>query len=236
MEQLPIHAAKKFVSKFHPNCDAALLAGSVVSGQATATSDLDIVIFDRNQSHSYRESLVEFGWPIEVFVHNLDSYKPFFVSDCERARPTLPRMVSEGVILKDNGIVVDIKNEANELLAKGPEKWSGEIIRLKRYFITDALDDLLGATDRSEELQIANTLTELVSEFVLRTNGHWIGSSKWVMRTLKQFDEQFAQQYFESFDLFYRTGDKADVADLVEDVLRPYGGRLFEGFSIGKNS
>lgn len=27
---------------------------------------------------AYRESLFEFGWAIEVFVHNLTSYKDFF--------------------------------------------------------------------------------------------------------------------------------------------------------------
>ncbi len=229
-----IRAAKNFLSTFHPNCDAALLAGSVVRGQATATSDLDIILFDRKLIGSYRESLVEFGWPIEVFVHNLVSYKQFFASDCERARPTLPRMVSEGVILKDTGIVEEIKREANELLAKGPERWPDATVDLKRYFISDALDDFQGAIERAEELMIANTLAELVSEFVLRTNGCWIGSSKWVMRSLKEWNEEFAARFFQSFDLFYRKGIKTEVINLVDEVLSLHGGRLFEGFSIGK--
>lgn len=230
----PIEAAHQFIKKYFPNCQGALLAGSVVRGEETETSDLDMVIFDKSIRSSYRESFIEFDWPIEIFVHNLTSYKPFFDNDCERARPSLPRMVSEGVVLKDDEIIDSIKKEAKEILVKGPKEWSAETINVKRYFITDALDDFKGCTNRAEELFIANKLAELVSEFVLRTNRKWIGTSKWMVRSLKQYDEQFANQFVEAFDRFYQTGEKNQVIQLVEGVLKPFDGRLFHGFSLGK--
>ncbi|WP_139891487.1 nucleotidyltransferase domain-containing protein [Bacillus sp. D386] len=230
----PIEAGQRFIKIYFPNCQGALLAGSVVRGEATETSDLDIVIFDKNISSSYRESLVEFGWPIEMFVYNLTSYKLFVESDCERARPSLSRMISEGIILKDCGIIDSIKKEAKEILAKGPEEWTAEIINTKRYFITDALDDFKGCTNRAEELFIANTLAELVSEFILRANRQWIGTSKWVVRSLKQYDELFANQFVEAFDCFYKTGEKDQVIHLVENILEPFGGELFHGFLLGE--
>ncbi len=84
----PIDAAKKFVVAYFPESPGALLAGSVVRGEATNTSDLDIVVFDTNKPSSYRESLIKYQWAIEVFVHNLTSYKHFFESDIERAQPS----------------------------------------------------------------------------------------------------------------------------------------------------
>ncbi|GAA0610992.1 hypothetical protein GCM10009001_30290 [Virgibacillus siamensis] len=113
-----------------------------------------------------------------MFAHNLKSYQHYFESDYNRGRPSLPRMVSEGIILKGDGIIDSIKCEAKELFSKGPEKWSTEIINTKRYLITDILDDFIGCNNRAEEIFIANTLAEVVSEFVLRTNNKWIGSSK----------------------------------------------------------
>ncbi|MFF3023155.1 nucleotidyltransferase domain-containing protein [Gottfriedia sp. NPDC057948] len=231
----PIEVAHHFVNKYFPSCLGALLAGSVVRNEATETSDLDIVIFEKSLSSSYRESLKEYDWDIEVFVHNLTSYKHFFESDYERARPSLPRMVSEGIILKDEGVIEVIKKEANDLLDKGPKKWSEETIRIKRYFITDTLKDFIGSSKRVEELFIANTLAELVSEFVLRTNRKWIGSSKWIIRSLKQNNEDFAECFVEAFDVFYKTGEKKRIIEIVDEVLQPFGGRLFEGFSLGKN-
>ncbi|WP_339229539.1 nucleotidyltransferase [Oceanobacillus sp. FSL K6-2867] len=143
-------------------------------------------------------------------------------------------MVSEGIILKDNGVIDSIKCEAKELLSKGPEKWSNEIINTKRYFIKDTLDDFIGCNNRAEGIFIANTLAELVSEFVLRTNNRWIGASKWIIRSLRDYDINFAEQFVETFDIFYRSGSKNEVIKLVDEILHPYGGRLFEGFSLGK--
>lgn len=229
-----IEAAQQFIAKHFPHCDGALLAGSVVRGEATETSDLDIVVFDNLRMTSYRESFIAFGWAIEVFVHNLTSYKQFFDEDYKRARPSMPRMVSEGIILKDNSFIESIKEEATQLLKKGPEEWSQQTIKTKQYFISDALNDLIGCSNKAEELFIANTLAELVSEFVLRTNRQWIGHSKWVVRALMQYDETFTQQFINAFDIFYKTGAKEQIIKLVDKVLESYGGQFFEGFSIGK--
>lgn len=229
-----IEAAQQFIAQYFPHCDGALLAGSVVRGEATETSDLDIVVFDHTRMASYRESIIAFGWAIEVFVHNLTSYKQYFHEDYKRARPSMPRMVSEGIVLKDNGILDGIKNEAKLLLDKGPEEWTEQTVKIKQYFITDALDDFIGCSNKAEELFIANALAELVSEFVLRTNRQWIGHSKWVVRALLQHDEAFTLHFIQAFDIFYKTGNKQHIIQLVNNVLEPFGGKYFDGFSIGK--
>ncbi|MFE4522915.1 nucleotidyltransferase domain-containing protein [Cytobacillus firmus] len=230
----PIEAAFQFIEKHFPNCQGAILAGSVVRGQATDTSDLDIVIFDESLSSSYRVSLIEFGWNIELFAHNLSSYRLFFESDCKEARPCMPRMVSEGKILKDTGVLSEIRKEAKDLLEQGPKEWSKETIDMKRYFITDALDDLIGCQNRGEGIFIANKLGEIVSEFILRSNRKWIGSSKWVVRSLVHHDKELANEFVEAFDTFYKTNDTDKIVSLTDKVLKPFGGRLFEGFSLGK--
>ncbi|WP_449536551.1 nucleotidyltransferase domain-containing protein [Ferdinandcohnia sp. Marseille-Q9671] len=229
-----IEAAKQFVFMRFPNCQAALLAGSVVRNESTETSDLDIIVFDNMFSSSYRESVVEFGWAIEVFVHTTTSYKVYFESDAKRARPSMPRMVAEGLVLKDNGILDSIKQEARDILLQGPEAWTTDTIKVKRYFLTDALYDFIGCENRREGLFIASSLAELTCEFVLRTNGKWIGTSKWVYRSLREYDETFADTFVKAFDAYFKTGKKESIVQLVDDVLAPYGGRLFEGFSIGK--
>ncbi|MED0984453.1 nucleotidyltransferase domain-containing protein [Bacillus paramycoides] len=231
----PIEAARSIITSQIPNCDVALLGGSVARGEATKTSDLDVVIFDQNLSSCYRESFYSNGWPVEVFVHNFETYKTFFKSDCERGRPSLPQLVSEAFVLKGKEkIVAELKREANELLNNGPEKWTEETMKQKRYFITDALDDFIGATKREEELFIANLLADLVHEYVLRVNGQWLGNSKWFIRVLKRYDEVYAEKFVAVFDHFYKTGEKKELIAFIEKTLEEYGGRMFEGFSIGK--
>jgi len=230
----PIKAAERFINQRFSYCQGAVLAGSIIRGEETDTSDLDIVIFDKSIMESYRESFIDFGWPIEIFVHNLTSYKIFFEMDYKDAKPSMQRMISEGIVLKDEGIMDSIKKEAKEILNKGPGEWTEETVTIKRYFITDALDDFIGSNNRAEEIFIANSLANLVHEFILRTNGHWIGSSKWIIRALKHYDVKFTEEFIEAFDDFYKTGEKGRVIQLTEMVLEPFGGRLFEGFSLGK--
>ncbi|EGA90974.1 hypothetical protein GPDM_02490 [Planococcus donghaensis MPA1U2] len=229
----PVKAAELFINKHFPQCQGALLAGSVVRGESTDTSDLDLVVFDQKLSSSYRESFLAYGWQIEVFVHNQSTYKSYFLSDYERARPSMPQMVVEGMVLKDNGMITAIKQEARKLLETGPKEWSTETIVQKRYFLTDSLDDFIGCNDRAEGIFIAATLAELVSEFILRVNKRWIGNSKWIVRSLKAYDVEFAHDYVIAFDEYYKTSEKLKVVQLVDRVLEPYGGRLFEGFSSG---
>jgi hypothetical protein len=143
-------------------------------------------------------------------------------------------MVSEGLVLKDENILDIIKNEAQELLDRGPEAWTSETINFKRYFITDVLEDFIGCCNRPEGIIVANALSELVIEFVLRTNRKWTGTSKWALRSLKQYDLEFAEQFVYAFDDYYKNDKKSAVISLVDEVLQPYGGRLFEGFSLGK--
>jgi hypothetical protein len=69
----------------------------------------------------------------------------------------------------------------------------------------------------------------------LRTNRKWVGASKWIVRALNQYDEKLSEQFVEVFDLFYQTGDKNKVIQLVDKDLEPYGGQLFEAFSVGKS-
>ena len=227
-------AAKRFVDEYFPRCEAAVLAGSVIRGEETPTSDLDIVIFDKDIEVAYRETHIEYGWPIEVFVHSLTSYHDYFRRDAERARPSLPLMVAEGIVLKDSGILSTIKNEASVLLNEGPASWSEKTVTVKRYMLTDALGDLIGTQNEAEALFIANTLAESLHEFVLRTNGQWIGHSKWIVRALKQFDEDFANRFVEAFDVFYKTGNREGIIRITDEVLAPFGGRLLEGYSVGK--
>ncbi|MGF9831771.1 nucleotidyltransferase domain-containing protein [Bacillus anthracis] len=192
-----MEAAQSIITSHFPDCDVALLGGSVARGEATKTSDLDIVIVDQSLTSCYRESFYSNGWPVEVFVHNFETYKTFFKMDCDRGRPSLPQLVSEGIVLKgENEIVEKLKRE--------------------------------------EELFIANLLAELLHEYVLRVNGKWLGNSKWFIRVLRKYDEQYADQFVAAFDHFYTTGEKSKLITFVEKTLEQYGGRMFEGFSIGK--
>ena len=227
-------AARAFLRDHFPDCLAAFLAGSVVRGEATPTSDLDIVILTEQENAPYRESFEKQGWLVEAFVHTTSSYRDFFASDVQRRRPSLPFMCAEGVILKGtNGLAEEVKGEARRVLETVPPL-PKEALSASRYALTNTLDDFIGARSRAEALFVAAELTNLTAEFVLDTNNQWRGLGKWSLRRLREVDSGMAEQFVAALESFYKSEDRAPLVEFVEEVLSDHSGRLFTGYSVGK--
>lgn len=231
-----IEAGRTFVEQRFPECLAAFVAGSFLRGEATPTSDLDIVVIAENEDAPYRESLRAYSWPIEVFVHTQESLQTYFAEDLERRRPSLVLMCSEGVVVCDrDGLAHRIKEEATALIERGPEPFTSEEIMRLRYAITDLLDDFLGCDRFEEGMFIAHDLAADTADLLLAYNRKWTGSGKWVPRALKRFDPELARQLTDALTAYYQTERKEDLVQFVDGVLDLVGGRLFEGYrSAGK--
>jgi predicted nucleotidyltransferase len=85
-----IEATEEFIRNYFKDSIFVLVAGSVIRGEATITSDLDIFIIKNDIHKAYRESFFESDWPIEAFIHTQDSYKDYFMGDIKRRRPSIP--------------------------------------------------------------------------------------------------------------------------------------------------
>ena len=231
-----LDAARAIVAERYDGCDVALLAGSVVRGQATATSDLDMVIVDARLAAPYRESFVAHGWPVEAFVNTRESYRQFFASDAERRTPSLPAMCAEGIVLRDrDGLAERIKAEARDWLARGPAPLSTRELRDARYALTDRLDDFIGATRRDEGMFAAQEVATLAAELVLAVHHAWSGRGKWLIRALRRCDPATAERLATALEEYYRNARKDGLIAFVDDALAPVGGRLFAGYSAGKD-
>lgn len=225
----PIDAANQFVRKHFPKCDVAFLAGSVLRGEGTDSSDLDIVVIDPNYER-YRESFIEHDWRIECFVHNHESVTAQFSSDKEKGRPILASMILEGLVIKDQGDASVYKEKARLLIDRGPAPLSKDYIQASRYYIFDLLDDFIDSENELEALLTLNTLSTQFAEFILRLNGQWTGRGKALARALHQYDSAIASQYFLALDSYYKNRDKEPIRQFVHQIYAPIGGPLFAGF------
>ncbi|MCL6443854.1 MAG: nucleotidyltransferase domain-containing protein [Alicyclobacillus sp.] len=226
-----LRAAEKFVSAHYPDCNIAFLAGSTARGDASPYSDLDILVICDHAPSPYIEAFFEYGWMIEVLMHNRNSYKHFFEMDRNRARPSLPEMFATGIVLVDDGTAAAIQLEAQQLLEAGPPALSPQEMQFLRFAITNHLLDLQGGLQPLDAIFVVNELADRIHELVLRTNGKWIGKGKRLVRALEDYNPDFAVEFAETFGSFYTTHDVAPVIDFADRVLDCYGGRLFEGYS-----
>ncbi len=235
---VPVDVARSFLEAEFPESYVAFLAGSVVRGEATATSDLDIVIITDREEAPYRRSYVWEGWPVEALVHNEQSYLDFFASDLLEYEPALQVMCLEGIVLRDrDGIAARIKEEARRQVEAGPAPLTPEATDRLRYIVTDLLDDLEGSVLPDESLFIANNLAVAATRLILLHNRRWIGSGKWLLRALRDFDPVLALRLGAALRLFYQSEQKEALVTFADNVLAPVGGRLFDGyFASGKKN
>lgn len=227
----PRAAATEILAGKYPEARVAFLAGSVLRGDHTETSDLDlVVIFDR-LPQAYRESFVFCGWPVEAFVHDPQTLRYFFYEvDRLTGVPSLPTMVQEGLELPlPNELSASLKQLAQTVLDAGPPAWSEKEILISRYVITDLVEDMRAPRSRNELAATAVRLYPLLAEHYLRSRQLWSARGKSIPRRLSSISAEFGAVFCESFRLIFEEASSAELISLCEAVLRPDGGWLFDG-------
>jgi hypothetical protein len=218
----------------YPGAIAVFLAGSYIRGEATVHSDLDlVVVFDKLPS-AYRESLRFGKFPIETFVHDPETLR-YFILEVDRVSgiPALPQMIVEGIeIPKSNSVSRSLKEFAASVLREGPPELTADERTNRRYVITDLVDDLRRPRSMDEAIATGSRLYAILADYYLRANGCWSASGKSIPRALQHYRPDFYERYTLAFrNLFQGVNTKA-VIDLAEEVLKPDGGFLFEGYRL----
>ena len=144
-------------------------------------------------------------------------------------------MCAEGVVIKDDGSAQTIKQEAEALLEAGPTPLTETQLRQARYTLSDLLGDFVGATNHLEASFVLDQLLPILCDFIFDTRGEWRGGSKWNPRKLAKLDPHLLGRLEAGLEAFAIDKERGAFATLVDEVLEPFGGRLFDGFSLGKN-
>jgi hypothetical protein len=222
----PAGDARAFVQEHFPQAVWAVVTGSVLGAERTAGSDLDIVVVlpDGDPQAPHRDASRFAGWPVEVFVHDEATLDHYLAMELPGRRPILHRMLATGIAV--HGDPGDRPGRCAQVLAAGPGTLPDAEVAWLRYALSDEIDDLVHATDPGERDVIAATAWFTVAQTALRLRGHWVGRSKWLLRELRDLDQDLAQRW-----LAARGVPEAIVA-LAGEVLRPVGGALFEGYRV----
>ena len=232
MDNRIIGVANAIRSDRYPDAVAVFAAGSIVRGEGTASSDLDLVVVHASLPCAYRESFRFDGYPVEAFVHDRETLEYFFLEvDRPSGVPVLPHMVVEGVeIPAPNDVSRDLKQRAASLIAAGPPALDADTEQRMRYVVSDLIDDLRAPRSKDEVVSTGARLYEQLADYHLRRQGLWSAKGKTIPRVLRQVDSELCEEYTRSFNALFTLGDATGVIRLAEDLLRAAGGPLFDGY------
>lgn len=227
----PIEAARRIFRERYVGARVLFLAGSVVRGDATPTSDLDIVVVYERLPNAYREAFSCEGWPVEAFVHDTETVKHYFESDRRRGLPAMMSMVMEGIeIPETSDFSAELKRRASEIFDAGPPPLGEDEMHLRRYRLTDWVDDIRHPRSPEELVATGAYLYGDAADFFFRSRSLWSSHSKTIPRRLRETDAAFAEAFRQAFDALFVEKNNAPAIALIEELLAPFGGLLFDGF------
>jgi hypothetical protein len=227
----PYIAAQLLGSKRYPSASVLFCGGSVVRGEGFPSSDLDIVVLFDHVANAWRESFYFEGWPVEVFAHDAETLAFFVAQDCAGGRPSLAQMISEALVIPaETPSSRAIREWARDVVATRPAVPAMASLAEDRYWLSDLIDDFRDDRSPPELRAVACKLYPLVCNFVLKTRGHWLGSGKTLPGLVARAAPDVSSRLEAAFEAFFKTGDRTGVLSVVQRILEPFGGELFDGF------
>jgi hypothetical protein len=229
-----LEIARRFVSAHFPQAEIALVAGSTARGSRTRTSDIDLLligdeVFSHAHSGDAQRSLAagfEFeGEFFEVFAYTVEGFAQWAERGVAQHRPVIVQMLIEGAEVRGGPLLDVLRDDWRAVLADGPTVDPHEL-DVRRYMITDLLDDLGDAADPLERRVIAALLFEKTAELMLLSARRWIGTGKYLPRRLRELSTERAEALAEPL----LRDDVATFAARVEHELDAAGGRVQAGF------
>lgn len=216
----------------YPSAEFAYLAGSIIRGEGTPFSDLDVVVIFADLPNAYRESFYFEGFPVETFVHTPETLTYFFELENAENIPSLAVMISEGIAVpNDTDLSKKLKARANRIL-ENPTQITKEEIDRFRYGITDLLDDIREPRSKETLIGAATGLYPILAEFYLRTNGNWSAKRKAIPKYLQKANPEFAEKFCDGFEELFVLGNTDKIIKLSEEILEPHGGLYFDGVRL----
>lgn len=221
---------ERFIVATYPGAAIGIVAGSTARGERTATSDIDLLLlgdglFAEDDKHSEAATHTFDGEVFEVFAYTGRGFREWAERSLAQYRPVIVHMLVEGIAVRDDGSLDDLRREWGAILDSGPELGMQESL-FRRYVITDVLDDLRDASDALEQHAIASVLFERVAELMLLTDRRWIAAGKWLPRRLRALSPERA----EALAAPLLADDYSAFADRVDAELERAGGRVQAGF------
>lgn len=135
-------------------------------------------------------------------------------------------MLLDGVEVRTDPSLDVLRSRWSKIRDAGPQLTSHEL-NIRRYLVTDVLDDLHDVKDPAEQLVIAALLFERIAQLMLLRDRRWIATGKHLPRALRAMDAVRADALLTP----WLAADFAMFADAVTTELDRAGGRLQDGFT-----
>lgn len=213
-----------------PEAIGGLVAGSTARGEATPSSDLDLIVLLAGPPAPMRSTADVQGQLVEFFVHTEQSLIEFIDRERRLRRSPLLHMCAHGLIISDHDQrLARLQDLARERWSAGPAPPVDGELDDRRYRLTAMLDDLVAETDPADRAAIAAAVFTDVADLALISRGRWSGAGRWLTRRLRDADAALADGLVAGLSTAVH-GDPRVLIRCGRAELDRLGGRLDSGY------
>ena len=206
--------------------DAILLTGSLIHGEISRHSDVDIyILLKADVDYRERGNTIIDDVEIEYFKNPPQQIRNYFVSEAHA--PHTAHMLTQGELVYNKSEVIhELIQEAQVILEQGRPRPTNTEIELFKYGLDDLNKDLKGCIDKQDRLAYTILVSELVNKIVdiqYHLDGRFTPKVNWYQRKLKS-------DYPDLYDLAQRAlsttvKSSSELENLVRFSEQQLGGK-----------
>lgn len=216
-----------FLNEYYQNNYACILSGSYVDGKYNEYSDIDVLIFTKDRTVIFNETMSYKNFKIQAIIIPVQNIQELLWVDYITCKGAFINMIFKGRIIFDtSNFLTDLQSHVKELQRNGGRPLTSHEIYMLRVKITSLLMDIKGGHDISElTFSIASAL-DLLTELKLKVSGNWCGEGKYRARHIEALDPLFYKEMNNAMHELYGNGHKAPLITVIEKELNVHGGLI----------
>jgi predicted nucleotidyltransferase len=185
-------AVRYILKKFY--VEGILVTGSVIRGNHSKSSDLDIFVINSRPERQRIQKLFN-GVPAEIFVNPPNQIKNYFADCYKTGKADTAHMFASGFIILDvNQIIYKLRNKGREIISGHPNPSEVHLKQL-RYQVADCYEnatDLLGH-DHSTAIMLMTQAVSLAMQYRFWSENKWLPRHKDLLKDLENLDPALAE-------------------------------------------
>jgi hypothetical protein len=194
-----------------------IAAGSIIRGQAHATSDWDIYVI---HTQPQRQMIQRFfgGMPTQIFLNPPAMIRRYFKSEAAEGVCTTAHMLTTGFVVLDRDPFIEaIRQEARKVMAAGPQV-SGDALTMLRYHLASQFEnafDIMDSDPNGGLLLLGETIAPMLRLYFLKRNT-FIPRDKELLQKTREVDPelgQWVQDFYATHDLERRLSLARSIAE-----------------------
>jgi predicted nucleotidyltransferase len=194
-----------------------IAAGSIIRGQAHATSDWDIYVI---HTQPQRQMIQRFfgGMPAQIFLNPPAIIRRYFQSEAAEGVCTTAHMLTTGFVVLDRDPFIEtIRGEAREVMAAGPQV-SEASLTMRRYHLASQFEnafDIMDSDPNGGSMLLGETIAPMLRIYFLRHNIFIPRDKELLQKALEADPElgQWVQDFYTLHDLEQRLSLARKIAD-----------------------